>query len=133
MVSTDLLWEVTKRNNTYLVKRSGVTFSRDPLNLTNLHNRAQAGFIQTNAIGLVAGPKGVTAHYTTGAKNFNKPSKHLVKVNVRANHFKQGQKKIVGLVTRNAHRDDQYKNAQLRAFALYRSNNKRVKPTTKQA
>ncbi|KAB8291806.1 hypothetical protein EYC80_006594 [Monilinia laxa] len=40
-VSADFIWEVTRSQNAFLVKRTtggGSTFSRDPLNLTNKHS-----------------------------------------------------------------------------------------------
>lgn len=33
--------------NAYIVKRKGVQFSRDPLNLVNLHSRKHGGFVNT--------------------------------------------------------------------------------------
>lgn len=33
--------------NAYIVKRKGVQFSRDPLNLVNLHSRKHSGFVNT--------------------------------------------------------------------------------------
>ncbi|KAL8944390.1 MAG: hypothetical protein Q9216_000441 [Gyalolechia sp. 2 TL-2023] len=41
-VSSDLIWEICRPNNAYLVKRKsagGSQFSKDPLNLTNKHSR----------------------------------------------------------------------------------------------
>lgn len=41
-VSSDLVWEIVRSQNSFLVKSKvsgGVQFSRDPFNLTNLHNR----------------------------------------------------------------------------------------------
>ncbi|KAI2078398.1 hypothetical protein LOZ36_006841, partial [Ophidiomyces ophidiicola] len=46
-VSEDLVWEVVRSQNAYLVNRKsggGVRFSRDPLNLTNIHSRKNSGF-----------------------------------------------------------------------------------------
>ncbi|KAF3925647.1 Barrierpepsin [Orbilia brochopaga] len=41
-IASDLLWEVTRNNSSYLVKRKkagGIKLSRDPLNLRNIHSR----------------------------------------------------------------------------------------------
>ncbi|KAL3425658.1 hypothetical protein PVAG01_02449 [Phlyctema vagabunda] len=49
-VSADLIWEVARSQNAFLVKRKtggGVQFSKDPLNLTNKHSRKYAGFVNT--------------------------------------------------------------------------------------
>lgn len=47
-VSADLVWQIVRGQNSYLVKRNKnakVQFSRDPLNLTNTHSRKYAGFV----------------------------------------------------------------------------------------
>lgn len=49
-VSSDLLWEVVNGQHSKLLKRKqagGVRFSRDPLNLTNIHSRKYEGFVNT--------------------------------------------------------------------------------------
>ncbi|KAI1735537.1 ribosomal L28e family protein [Xylaria scruposa] len=59
-VSSDLIWEIVRSNNSFLVKRKasgGVQFSRDPLNLTNKHSRKYAGFVNDKAIGVVPAEK----------------------------------------------------------------------------
>merc|ERR1712000_585643 len=46
-VSSDLIWEVVRNNNSFLAKskqNGGVQFSRDPLNLINKNTRKHAGF-----------------------------------------------------------------------------------------
>ncbi|KAI1393480.1 60S ribosomal protein L28 [Hypoxylon trugodes] len=61
LVSADLVWEIVRNNNAYLVKRKefgGVQFSRDPLNLTNKSNRKNAGFVNDKAIGVQPAEKG---------------------------------------------------------------------------
>ncbi|KKA20225.1 60S ribosomal protein L28 [Rasamsonia emersonii CBS 393.64] len=47
-VSSDLIWEITRSQNAFLVKRKtngSPQFSRDPLNLVNQHSRKYAGFV----------------------------------------------------------------------------------------
>lgn len=55
-VSSDLLWELTKDNNAFLMKQPQITLSSDPYNLTNVHAQRYAGIAQTSAVG-VAVPK----------------------------------------------------------------------------
>ncbi|KAI9785012.1 MAG: hypothetical protein M1839_001209 [Geoglossum umbratile] len=60
-ISADLIWEVTRNHNSYLVKRrtgGGTQFSRDPFNLTNKHSRKYGGFVNQQAIGIQPGEKG---------------------------------------------------------------------------
>jgi len=47
-----VVWQLTKKNNSFLVKFNGQTFSHDPLNLTGLHNASQAGLSNSQAVGL---------------------------------------------------------------------------------
>ena len=51
-IPSSVLWQLTKRNNSFLVKFNGQTFSRDPLNLTGLHNASSSGITKDGAIGL---------------------------------------------------------------------------------
>ncbi len=51
-VSDDSIWEMTKNWNCYLVYGQGETFSRDPLNLTGLHNKRDSGIANNKAIGI---------------------------------------------------------------------------------
>ncbi len=51
-VSNDLLWELTRNRSGYLVKRNGLTLSRDPLNLTGLNTKRDSGIANTEALGL---------------------------------------------------------------------------------
>ena len=53
-IPNEVVWQLTKKNNSFLVKFNGQQFSRDPLNLTNLHNASSAGLSNTQAIGLSA-------------------------------------------------------------------------------
>ncbi|CDW81060.1 60s ribosomal protein l28 [Stylonychia lemnae] len=49
-----VVWQLTKKNNSFLVKFNGQTFSHDPLNLTGLHNASQAGLSNDQSVGLQA-------------------------------------------------------------------------------
>ena len=51
-VPSSVVWQLTKKYNTFLVKANGQTFTHDPLSLTNLHNGSQAGLSNDRAIGL---------------------------------------------------------------------------------
>jgi len=37
-MSADLVWQIVKNNNAFLVKKNGVQFSSEPGNLTNLNS-----------------------------------------------------------------------------------------------
>jgi len=75
-VSPDLIWGVVRDQNSYLVKRKtqgGVQFSRDPLNLVNLHSRKHAGFVNDKAMGVAANEKGGVVVTSKKSSALNKP------------------------------------------------------------
>jgi hypothetical protein len=50
--SGDLIWEYTKTNNCFLVKNTGLTLSRDPMNLSGFNFKRDSGLAATQAIGI---------------------------------------------------------------------------------
>ncbi|KAF7503493.1 hypothetical protein GJ744_003684 [Endocarpon pusillum] len=82
-ISSDLIWEIARNQNAYLVKRRNgghaYYFSRDPLNLVNQHSRTHAGFVNEKAVGVHAGPngEGVTLMTKKAKKNGNRPASSL--------------------------------------------------------
>lgn len=55
----------------------GVQFSRDPLNLTNLHSRKYAGFVNDKAVGVIPTEKGVKV-ISKKSSATNQPAKALI-------------------------------------------------------
>lgn len=51
-IPSEVVWQLTKKYNSFLVKFNGQQFSTDPLNLTNLHNSSSAGLSNNQSIGL---------------------------------------------------------------------------------
>ena len=51
-IPSEVVWQLTKKYNSFLVKFNGQQLSRDPLNLTNFHNASQAGISNDRSIGL---------------------------------------------------------------------------------
>ncbi|PNS15556.1 hypothetical protein CAC42_815 [Sphaceloma murrayae] len=81
-ISPALIWEVTRKNNSYLVKRKqagGVQFSRDPMNLLNKHSNKYAGYSNSRAIGINAGKDGKVEFTTKTPSKSNKPASSLHK------------------------------------------------------
>jgi hypothetical protein len=52
-VPSSVLWQLTKKSNSYIVKFNGQQFSHDPLNLTGFHNATDSGVSNDRSIGLV--------------------------------------------------------------------------------
>lgn len=61
-MSIDLQWELVRKNNAFVVKRSGYTFSTEPANLTNKHSYKYSGFAQ-NKVRPIAPLRGPTLIY----------------------------------------------------------------------
>ncbi|EEH46280.1 uncharacterized protein PADG_08715 [Paracoccidioides brasiliensis Pb18] len=73
-VSDDLVWEITRSQNSFLVKCAGAQFSRDPLNLVNKHSRKYAGFVNCKAIGIQPTEEGTIAVTTKKPATIHKPA-----------------------------------------------------------
>ncbi|KAK5942046.1 hypothetical protein PMZ80_005999 [Knufia obscura] len=109
-VSDDLLWEIVRSNNAYLVSRKtggGAYFSRDPFNLANKHSRTHAGFVNSKAVSVQpAGDSGVSMS-TKKTDKSNTPAKSL-----NTHKFKSGRgnqkvyKSIADAVGKNGYRGD---------------------------
>ena len=53
-IPSAVVWQLTKKYSSFLVKSNGQQFTRDPLNLTGLHNASQSGLTNEGTIGLSA-------------------------------------------------------------------------------
>lgn len=56
-VSNDVVWELTRNYNSFLVRNHGLTLSKDPLNLTGLNTRRDSGLANSRAFGISFGAK----------------------------------------------------------------------------
>ncbi|EWC45109.1 hypothetical protein DRE_06248 [Drechslerella stenobrocha 248] len=125
--SPDLLWEITRNNTSFLVKRKtggGVQLSRDPLNLRNVHSRKHSGAVNKQAIGIVPSEKGGISLLTkrkngTTVTTSYKPAKTS----------RKSYHNIVNSTAKKGYRADLRGDAVARASALIRSYRKAVKPT----
>jgi hypothetical protein len=52
MAAPQVIWDILRNNDSFLVRKTGVTFSRDPKNLTNIHSYAASGLAQPKAVGV---------------------------------------------------------------------------------
>ncbi|KAI4259873.1 MAG: hypothetical protein L6R42_004329 [Xanthoria sp. 1 TBL-2021] len=121
-VSPDLIWEICRPNNAYLVKRKsggGSQFSKDPLNLTNKHSRKYAGFVNSKAVGVLPAEKGGVTLITKKTKHQNRPAANRNEVTFAGN--KSGPKVYKGIVNYTAkqnYRADLRQEAVARASAI---------------
>ncbi|KAI9694241.1 MAG: hypothetical protein M1820_009099 [Bogoriella megaspora] len=133
-ISSDLIWLCARNNNSFLLKRKtsgGVTFSRDPLNLTNIHNRKYEGFVDNKAIGINPSARNPTA-LTLTTKNpttQNQPAKAYKTHHFPANtHNRQIYRQLVKETTKEGYRTDLRAEMIARASAL-RQAQRTKKPT----
>ncbi|KAH7041128.1 ribosomal L28e/Mak16 [Microdochium trichocladiopsis] len=127
MASTpaDLVWEIVRSQNSYLVKRKsggGVQFSRDPLNLTNLHSRKYAGFVNDKAIGVVPNEKGGVKVISKKAADVQKPAKCTTSTTFHGGKTSRSTyKAIANQTAKNGYRPDLRAAAVSRASAIRQS------------
>ncbi|PRT55126.1 putative 60S ribosomal protein L28e [Wickerhamiella sorbophila] len=118
-VSYDLIWQISRANSSYIVKRKncgGVQFSREPLNVTGFYTQAASGFANKTAVGVVSSPKGI--------KLITKSAKNSKSAKVSSSTFKHSKdsRKIAAAVSKSTvnHRDDLLEAAVAKASALAR-------------
>lgn len=56
-MSSDLQWELLRPHNALLIKRNGMTFSREPANLLSAHSKRSSGLVNSKAIRIDAVPE----------------------------------------------------------------------------
>ncbi|KAI0816234.1 ribosomal L28e family protein [Xylaria sp. FL0064] len=131
-VSADLVWEIVRNNNSFLVKRKssgGVQFSRDTLNLTNKHARKWAGFVNDKAIGVVPGEKNAVKVLSKKTSAANQPAKAITETTYGGG--KSARKTYVAVANqaaKNNYRADLRQAAVARTSAILHSY-KEPKPT----
>ncbi|CAO3607487.1 unnamed protein product [Cunninghamella echinulata] len=118
-MSSALVWELIKKNNSFIVKRDGVQFSKEPTNLTNVHSFKYSGIANEKAVGIQAAPRGVKV-ITKKAKKANSPAKAINSV-VIAKTRRQTAKSVANLVARSKYRPDLLKAALARSSAVISS------------
>ncbi|KAL1584428.1 hypothetical protein WHR41_06368 [Cladosporium halotolerans] len=118
-LSSDLIWQISRKNNSYLCKRKqsgGVQFSRDPLNLTNKHSRKYAGFANAQAIGINADSPNTIGLTTKLPARANKPAKSQQTASFAASTpSRKLYKSVVNTTAKRGYRAD------LRAAAVARA------------
>lgn len=120
--NSDLIWQVSRANSAYLVKRreaGGVAFSRDPLNVSGKWSYSASGFANEKAVGVVPTKDGIQL-LTKTAKYSNKPAK-----NVSATQYKKWKsaRSVAASVASSVrgYRDDLTRDAVVKASALTRA------------
>jgi len=121
-ISDDLIWEVVRHQNAYLVKskqHGGFQFSRDPFNLTNKHSRKHAGFLNDKAVSIQPGEDGGLSLKTKKSGNSHKPAEHHNTHNYgKTTSNRKIYKNVADSVGKRSYRGDLNKDAVARASAI---------------
>merc|ERR1712139_516021 len=80
--SSDVIWQVTRNNNSFLVKRNFLQLSSDPNNLMGKNSFKFSGIANAEAVGITDDTKGVT-FTKKNAKRQRQPARNLVEANLK--------------------------------------------------
>ncbi|ESR64618.1 hypothetical protein WN944_001056 [Citrus x changshan-huyou] len=125
-VPGQLIWEIVKKNNCFLVKQFGrgnasVEFSKEPNNLYNLNSFKHSGLANRKTVTIQPGGKDLSVVLATAkTKKQNKPASLLHKSTMRK-EFPRMAKAVVNQVADNYYRPDLKKAALARLSAVNRS------------
>lgn len=124
-VSSDVVWDVVRNQNCFLVKskkNGSPQFSRDPLNLRNVNSRKHAGFVNDKAIGVSSnGKRGLTV-VSKNPKSVQRPYKSTTSFTMSDNKSsRKAYKAIANLAAARGYRMDLRDAAVQRASAIRRS------------
>ena len=125
-VPGQLIWEIVKKNNSFLVKEFGngtqsVQFSKEPNNLYNLNSYKHSGLANKKTVTIQpAGKEQAVLLATTKTKKQAKPASLLHK-SLLKKEFHRMAKAVVNQVASNHYRPDLKKAALARLSAVNRS------------
>ncbi|KAI8336232.1 ribosomal protein L28e [Chlamydoabsidia padenii] len=117
-MSSALVWELIKNNNSFLVKRAGLQLSSESNNLTNLHSYKYSGLANEKTVGIQAAPRGIKV--TKNTKKMFSPAKS-VNSTVIAKSRRHTAKSVANLIARSKYRADLLPAALARASAVISS------------
>ncbi|GLT58351.1 hypothetical protein SLA2020_312510 [Shorea laevis] len=120
-----LIWEIVKKNNSFLVKQfgrgtAGVQFSKESNNLYNLNSFKHSGLANKKTVTIQPGKDQSVLLGTTKTKKQSKPASLLHK-SVMKKEFPRMVKAVVNQVGDNYYRPDLKKAALARLSAVNRS------------
>ncbi|KAI9029077.1 ribosomal protein L28e [Phycomyces nitens] len=114
-MSADLVWELIKNNNSFLVKRSGVQFSCELNNLTNLNTFKYSGVANAKTVSIHPAVRGIRVALTK-PKKIQTPAK-AVNATIINKSRRHTAKSVANLIARSQYRPDLRKAALARATA----------------
>ncbi|KAI8882152.1 ribosomal protein L28e [Backusella circina FSU 941] len=131
-MSSELVWQIIKNNNSFLVKRQGVQFSSEPSNLMNANTFKYSGLANYKSVGVNSAARGVRVTLKKAGKQQN-PAK-AQNATVIAKSRRQTSKSVANLVARaTKYRPDLRAAAVARASAIISSQQPKKEKKTKEA
>lgn len=132
-MSAELQWGLIRNYNAFMVRRSGVTFSREAGNLLNKHSFKYSGLAQPKVIRITAVPTGVAVTRRSTKKAANKiastfPVASIIKKSATSGVRAQ---KVARDLQATGYRLDLIPAAQAKVSALLRSHKARKTHTKK--
>jgi len=123
MATRDIQWECIRKTSSFMRKQRGIrkTFTREPMNLKNIHSFRYNGLIRKKAVGVKPHPdgKGVVLLYKK-ARASAKPSKNITKI-LLTKDGRRTTRSIGGFMKTGHYRTALTKAAQRRACQILRS------------
>merc|ERR1711908_19623 len=80
--SSDLLWQITRNNSSFLVKRNGLELSSEPGNLMNKNSFKFSGIANLETVDVADNEKGITFSRKNEA-NTSKPARNVVSMDLK--------------------------------------------------
>merc|ERR1711964_654728 len=117
--SSDLVWQIVRKNNSFLVKRNMLELSSEPNNLMNKNSFKYSGIANTEAVGIEDEGKGVT-FTKKNPKRQRQPARNLVSVELKKD-FRKVAKTIKDATEGSFYRKDLTKPALARWYKIWKS------------
>ncbi|KAL1920522.1 uncharacterized protein VTP21DRAFT_899 [Calcarisporiella thermophila] len=120
-MSADLVWQVIKANNSFLVKRAGVEFSKEPGNLTNLNSFKYSGLANEKVVAIDANPTGKGVILSTKKKGKSGFIANGINKAPLTKGVRRSARSVANVVGRSGYRPDLHQAALARVSAIYAS------------
>jgi len=122
MASSDLIWQITRNNSSFLVKRNGLQMSAEPNNLMGKNSFKFSGIANANAVGITEEAKGITFS-KKNSKRQRQPARNNVSVELKSG-FRKVARSIKAATEGCNYRKDLTKPALARWYKIWKAQQK---------
>merc|ERR1712205_152168 len=116
--SSDVVWAITRKNSSFLVKRNFLELSSEPGNLMNKNSFKFSGLANAEAMDIQDNEKGIT--FSTKNKNASQPKRHNVSMDLKKD-FRKVAKTISKKTAGSNYRKDLSNTALARWYKIWKS------------